>query len=34
VAAAAEIVFVAPARLGDELTATAAVRTPFGRAGV
>jgi acyl-CoA thioesterase len=34
VAAAAEIVFVAPARLGDELVATAALRTPFGRSGI
>ena len=34
VAAAAEIVFVAPARLGDELVATAAVRTTFGRTGI
>ena len=34
VAAAAEIVFVAPARLGDELVAEAVVRTRFGRAGV
>jgi acyl-CoA thioesterase len=34
VAAAAEIVFVAPARLDDELVATAAVRTKFGRSGV
>lgn len=34
VAAAAEIVFVAPARAGDVLTAEAAVRTTFGRSGV
>jgi acyl-CoA thioesterase len=34
VAASAEIVFVAPARLGDELTATAALRTAFGRSGI
>src|SRR5882724_3623569 len=34
VAAAAEIVFVAPARAGDVLTAEAVVRTRFGRAGV
>jgi acyl-CoA thioesterase len=34
VAAAAEIVFVAPARLGDELTATAARRVGFGRSGL
>ena len=34
VAAAAEIVFVAPAREGDELHATAAERTRFGRSGV
>ena len=34
VAAAAEIVFVAPARLHDDLVATAAVRTTFGRSGV
>jgi acyl-CoA thioesterase len=34
VAAGAEIVFVAPARLGDDLEATAAVRTSFGRSGV
>ena len=34
VAASAEIVFVAPARLGDELTAEAVVRTQFGRAGI
>jgi acyl-CoA thioesterase len=34
VAAAAEIVFVAPARLGDELVAEAVVRTRFGRSGV
>ncbi|HEY8301966.1 MAG TPA: hydroxyphenylacetyl-CoA thioesterase PaaI [Jatrophihabitans sp.] len=31
VAADADITFVAPARLGDELTATAALRTEFGR---
>ena len=34
VAAAAEIVFVASARLGDELVAEAVVRTRFGRSGV
>ncbi|MBN9619164.1 MAG: hydroxyphenylacetyl-CoA thioesterase PaaI [Actinobacteria bacterium] len=34
VAAGAEIVFVAPARLGDELVAEAVVRTRFGRSGV
>jgi acyl-CoA thioesterase len=34
VAASAEIVFVAPARLGDELVATAAERTSFGRSGI
>lgn len=34
VAAAAEIVFVAPARLDDELVATASVRTSFGRSGI
>ncbi|GAA0912343.1 hydroxyphenylacetyl-CoA thioesterase PaaI [Nonomuraea longicatena] len=34
VAAAAEITFVAPAREGDVLTATAAERTRFGRSGV
>jgi acyl-CoA thioesterase len=34
VAAGAEIVFVAPARLDDELVATAALRTAFGRSGV
>lgn len=34
VAAGAEIVFVAAARLGDELVATAALRTSFGRNGV
>ena len=34
VAAAAEIVFVAPARLGDVLTATAVERTRFGRSGI
>ncbi len=34
VAAAAEIVFVAPARAGDVLRAEAAVRTRFGRSGV
>ena len=33
-AAAAEIVFVAPAHLGDELEAVAQVRTRFGRAGI
>ena len=34
VAAAAEIVFCRPARLGDVLTAEAAVRSRFGRSGV
>ncbi len=34
VAAAAEIVFVAPARLGDELTAEAVERIRFGRSGI
>ncbi len=34
VAAGAEIVFVAPARLDDELVATATLRTAFGRNGV
>jgi acyl-CoA thioesterase len=34
VAAAAEIVFVAPARIGDELTAEAVIRTRFGRTGI
>jgi acyl-CoA thioesterase len=34
VAAGAEIVFVAPARLGDELVATAELRTEFGRSGI
>ena len=34
VAAGAEIVFVAAARLGDELEATAVERTTFGRSGV
>ena len=34
VAAGAEIVFVASARLGDELVASAALRTSFGRNGV
>jgi acyl-CoA thioesterase len=34
VAAAAEIVFVGPARVGDVLTAEAVVRTRFGRSGV
>jgi acyl-CoA thioesterase len=34
VAAAAEIVFVAPARLHDDLVATAALRTEFGRTGI
>ena len=34
VAAAAEIVFVAPARTGDVLTAEAVMRTSFGRSGV
>jgi acyl-CoA thioesterase len=34
VAAAAEVVFVAPGRLGDELTAEAVERTRFGRSGI
>jgi acyl-CoA thioesterase len=34
VAAGAEIVFIAPARLGDDLVATAALRTSFGRSGI
>lgn len=34
VAAGAEITFVAPARLHDELVATAAERTTFGRNGI
>jgi acyl-CoA thioesterase len=34
VAAGADITFVAPARLGDELVATAAERTSFGRSGI
>ena len=34
VAAAAEIVFVTPARLGDELRAEALERTTFGRSGI
>ena len=34
VAAAAEVVFVAPARLGDELVASAVERTRFGRSGI
>ena len=34
VAASAEIVFVSSARLDDELVATAAVRTSFGRNGI
>ncbi len=34
VAAAADITFVAPARLGDVLTAEAVVRTRFGRTGL
>ena len=34
VAAGAEVTFVAPARLGDELEATAVLRTSFGRNGV
>src|SRR5215472_6873271 len=34
VAAAAEIVFVAPARAGDVLRAEAVLRTRFGRAGI
>jgi acyl-CoA thioesterase len=34
VAAAAEVVFIAPARLGDTLIARAALRTPYGRSGI
>jgi acyl-CoA thioesterase len=34
VAAAADVVFVAPARVGDELVAEAAERVRFGRSGV
>ena len=34
VAASAEIVFVAPARLGDDLVADAVQRTSFGRSGI
>ena len=34
VAAAADITFVAPARLGDELVAEATERTRFGRSGI
>lgn len=34
VAAAAEVVFVTPARLGDELVADAIERTRFGRSGI
>jgi acyl-CoA thioesterase len=34
VAAGAEISFVASARLGDELVATAAMRTRYGRNGI
>jgi acyl-CoA thioesterase len=34
VAAAAEVVFVRPARLGDELVAEAAERTKYGRNGI
>jgi acyl-CoA thioesterase len=34
VAAAADIVFVAPARAGDELTADAALRTRWGRQAI
>jgi acyl-CoA thioesterase len=34
VAAAAEVVFVAPAGLGDELVADAVERTRFGRSGI
>ena len=34
VAASAEIVFVSPARLDDELLATATLRTSFGRSGI
>lgn len=34
VAAGADIIFVAPARLGDVLVAEARMRTPYGRNGV
>ncbi len=34
VAAAAEIAFVTPGRIGDELRAEASVRTRFGRTGI
>ncbi len=34
VAAAAEVVFVTPARLGDELVAEAVERTRYGRSGI
>jgi acyl-CoA thioesterase len=34
VAAGAEVVFVAPARVGDELVADAALRTGYGRHGI
>ncbi|WP_425546448.1 hydroxyphenylacetyl-CoA thioesterase PaaI [Amycolatopsis minnesotensis] len=34
VASGAEISFVAPAKLGDELVATAAERTRYGRSGI
>jgi acyl-CoA thioesterase len=34
VAASAEIVFISSARLGDELVATAQLRTSFGRSGI
>jgi acyl-CoA thioesterase len=34
VAASAEVVFVAPARLGDELIAEAVERTRYGRSGI
>lgn len=34
VAAACEVVFVAPARIGDQLVAEARMRTSFGRAGI
>ena len=34
VAAGAEITFVAPARLGDDLVASARLRTSFGRTGI
>jgi acyl-CoA thioesterase len=34
VAAAADITFVEPARLGDELVAVAMERTRFGRSGI